>query len=217
MRIHREGWGFLSLVLLVFGGIDAIAYYTLPQNLWLLPYAVTLCFFIFFVQFFRNPYRTTTLNPEAVISPADGKVVVIEKVFEKEYFKDERIQISVFMSPLNVHINRVPISGKLEYYRYHKGKYLVAFHPKSSELNERNTSVITDIKNRKILLRQIAGAVARRICYYPKEGDQLKQGEEIGFIKFGSRCDIFLPLDSKINVQLNELVTGGKSVLGFLS
>ena len=211
--IHKEGRLFLFIVFLALIALDVAAWYFLPSILYAVILIGSLILFIFFAQFFRNPKRKLTLNENAFVSPADGKVVVIEKVTENEYLKDERVQVSVFMSPLNVHLNRVPISGKLEYYKYHKGLYLVAFHPKSSELNERNTAVITTPKGTKFLMRQIAGAVARRICFYLKEGENVKQGDELGFIKFGSRMDIFLPLNAKINVEMGQAVKGGQTII----
>ena len=161
------------------------------------------------LQFFRNPKRKTQLNDSLIISPVDGKVVVIEKVYEKEYFKDDRIQVSIFMSPLNVHVTRYANSGIVKFSKYHPGKYLVAWHPKSSELNERTTVVVENNIFGKVLYRQIAGALARRIVNYAKVGDSVTQGEDAGFIKFGSRVDLFLPLDSKITVKLHQLVVGG--------
>jgi len=163
--------------------------------------------------FFRSPLRPVFPDENSILCPADGKIVVIEKTFEKEYFKDERWQVSVFMSPLNVHVNRYPINGLVTYLKYHPGKYLVAWHPKSSELNERASVVIKNSKGQEILVRQIAGAVARRIVTYAKEGLQIRQGEELGFIKFGSRADIFLPLDADIQVTLNQKVKGNVDVI----
>ncbi len=164
---------------------------------------------ILILQFFRNPKRITSKNENHLIAPVDGKVVIIQKVFEKEYFKDERLQISIFMSPLNVHVTRYTMSGKIKFSKYHPGKYLVAWHPKSSELNERTTIVIENETFGEILYRQIAGAVARRIINYAKEDSRVIQGEDAGFIKFGSRVDLFLPLGTKIDVELNDKVIGG--------
>ena len=164
---------------------------------------------ILILQFFRNPRRITSKNENHLIAPVDGKVVIIQKVFEKEYFKDERLQISIFMSPLNVHVTRYTMSGKIKISKYHPGKYLVAWHPKSSELNERTTVVIENETFGEILYRQIAGAVARRIINYAKEDSRVIQGEDAGFIKFGSRVDLFLPLGTKIDVELNDKVVGG--------
>ena len=168
-----------------------------------------LILLVLILQFFRNPKRSTLLNDSLIISPVDGKVVVIKKVYEKEYFKDDRIQVSIFMSPLNVHVTRYANSGIVKFSKYHPGKYLVAWHPKSSELNERTTVVVDNKKFGEVLYRQIAGAIARRIVNYAKVGDSVTQGEDAGFIKFGSRVDLFLPLDSKIKVELGELVVGG--------
>jgi phosphatidylserine decarboxylase len=160
--------------------------------------------------------RNINITDDAVVSPADGKIVVIEKVVEDEFFNDERIQVSIFMSPLNVHLNRVPFDGTVDYYKYHPGKYLVAFHPKSSKLNERNSCVIRDKKGRQVLMRQIAGAVARRIRFYLHEGQQVRQGEELGFIKFGSRMDLFLPLNTEIAVEMGQPVKAGMDVIARL-
>ncbi len=211
--IHPEG----TPTLLIVGGVCAV----LIAGLWLafaMPglwtgIVLSLPLMLFFLQFFRNPKRKWVHNPAMVISPADGKVVVIEKVFEPEFLKTDCMQISIFMSPTDVHINRIPISGRLIYHRYHPGKYLVAWHPKSSELNERNTSVIEDAQGHRLLLRQIAGAVARRIVFFHPEGAMLKQTGQIGFIKFGSRADLFLPLDADIKVQIGDVVRGGVSVI----
>ena len=161
------------------------------------------------LQFFRNPKRVTSLNERHIISPVDGKVVIVEEVYEKEYFKDKRVQVSIFMSPLNVHVTRYAICGSVVFSKYHPGKYLVAWHPKSSVLNERTTVVVENKSVGQILYRQIAGAVARRIVNYAKVGDQAVQGADAGFIKFGSRVDLFLPIGMKINVQKNQIVKGG--------
>lgn len=176
-------------------------------------YLVVLTFFILILQFFRNPKRNTTRNMKEVLSPVDGKVVVIEEVFEKEYFNEKRIQISVFMSPLNVHVTRYPVGGKVIFSKYHPGKYLVAWHPKASEENERTTVVVQNQTFGAVLHRQIAGALAKRIVNYAVEGNQAEQSGESGFIKFGSRVDVFLPLDAAIKVKLNQKVTGGITVL----
>ena len=164
---------------------------------------------IIIIQFFRSPKRNWVQRDGDIISPADGTVVVIEEVEETEYFNEKRLQVSVFMSPVNVHINRYPISGNLKYYKYHPGLFLVAWHPKSSTENERTTAVVEDNKGRTVLFRQIAGALARRIVFFDKEGKTVEQNEECGFIKFGSRVDLLLPLDVKLNVKLNEKVKGG--------
>jgi phosphatidylserine decarboxylase len=182
-----------------------------------LSYIISLFLIIVVIQFFRNPIRILKLDENSIISPADGKVVVIENVFEPEYLKTNCIQISIFMSPTNVHINRNPVSGIVSFFKYHPGKFLVAWHPKSSTENERTTIAIKTAKGEEILMRQIAGALARRIVWYCKENDVVNQTNEFGFIKFGSRVDLYLPLTSKINVQLNQIVKGGISELAFLS
>src|SRR4030043_145363 len=196
MNLHKEGILTLTLVFAVVIAINLVVS-LLTHNRWaeIITALVTIPAFLLVVWFFRNPARPVVPDETAVCCPADGKVVVIEKTLEKEYFKDERWQVSIFMSPLNVHVNRYPVSGLVTYFRYHAGKYLVAWHPKSSELNERATVVIKNAGGREILERQIAGAVARRIVPYAKEGARASQGDELGFIKFGSRVDIFLPLD----------------------
>lgn len=216
MRIHKEGRVFILVLAILLIGFDYVVMTYLPAILGYVLLFGSIMLLAFFTQFFRNPDRVITLDETLVVSPADGKVVVIEKVFEPEYLKTDCIQVSVFMSPFNVHMNRVPFSGKLLYYKYHPGKYLVAFHPKSSTLNERNTSVFQSLNGKKVLVRQIAGAVARRICYYLKEGQNVEQGKEMGFIKFGSRCDLFLPLDSEIIVKMNDAVKGGQSIIARL-
>ena len=173
----------------------------------------TLVVLILVLQFFRNPSRNTVLNANHVLSPVDGKIVIIEEVYEKEYFKDQRLQVSVFMSPINVHVTRYPMSGKINFSKYHPGKYLVAWHPKSSELNERTTIVVENDTFGEVLYRQIAGAVARRIVNYAQVGDSVVQGTDAGFIKFGSRVDIFLPAGTPVEVALNQVVRGGETVI----
>ena len=168
---------------------------------------------LFVLYFFRMPKREFTYNDRQVISPCDGKIVIVEEVEEPEYFQGKRLQVSVFMSPLNVHVNRYPINGKVKFYRYHRGKYLVAWHPKSSTLNERTTIVLEHENKKKVLVRQIAGAVARRIVCYSQEGKAICQNSELGFIKFGSRVDLFLPLDTKILVDINQIVKGGQTAI----
>jgi phosphatidylserine decarboxylase len=174
---------------------------------------LSIVFLIIILQFFRNPTIKPTLGDNLVICPADGKVVVIEEVMETEYFNEKRIQVSVFMSPFNVHVNRNPVGGIVKYFKYHPGKYLVAWHPKSSTENERTTTVIENPHGIQILFRQIAGALAKRIVWYVKEGQSVQQTGEMGFIKFGSRVDIFLPLNAKVNVELNQVVKGGRTIL----
>ena len=176
-----------------------------------------LVFFLLILQFFRNPKRYTKINDNQVVAPVDGKVVVIEEVFEKEYFNDKRLQVSVFMSPLNVHVTRYPIGGNVLYSKYHPGKYLVAWHPKASEENERTTVVVENTTFGKVLYRQIAGAMAKRIVNYAKENSKVIQGVDSGFIKFGSRVDLFLPLDTNIKVKLNQKVRGGESIIAEVS
>ena len=174
---------------------------------------ITLLFLIIILQFFRNPKRTVELNKNHVLAPVDGKVVVIEEVYEGEYFKDKRLQVSIFMSPINVHVTRYPISGLVKFSKYHPGKFLVAWHPKASEENERTTVVVENETFGAILYRQIAGALARRIVNYAEEGMQVIQGTDAGFIKFGSRVDLFLPLDTPVNVVLNQKAIGGKTII----
>tara|TARA_B100000787_G_C16135543_1_gene269459 strand:- start:384 stop:1034 length:651 start_codon:yes stop_codon:yes gene_type:complete len=207
---HKEGYTIISISLIIAIVINLISSYFLG-NLMISKIIgiITLIVMILILQFFRNPKRVTELNNSLIISPVDGKVVAIEKVYEKEYFKDERIQISVFMSPLNVHVTRYANSGVVKFSKYHPGKYLVAWHPKSSEKNERTTVVVENMSFGEVLYRQIAGAVARRIINYAKVGDNVIQGADAGFIKFGSRVDLFLPLNSKIKVELNQIVKGG--------
>jgi phosphatidylserine decarboxylase len=177
----------------------------------------TLVLLLLVLQFFRNPKRTTPKNEKHLISPVDGKVVIVEEVFEKEYFKDTRLQVSIFMSPLNVHVTRYAMSGTVNFSKYHPGKYLVAWHPKSSELNERTTIVLENESFGEILYRQIAGAVARRIVNYAQEGTQVVQGEDAGFIKFGSRVDLFLPLNTQLNVKVNDVVKGGVQTIAHIA
>ncbi|HAK11919.1 MAG TPA: phosphatidylserine decarboxylase family protein [Chitinophagaceae bacterium] len=215
MTIHREGYTSIAIAALIFGIINLTAYAFISESLaWLTIsiFILTLALFLFIVSFFRIPNRTLTVNDNQIVCPADGKVVVIEEVVDEEYFKDKRIQLSVFMSPANVHVNRNPVSGEVVYNQYHKGKYLVAWHPKSSTENERWSVVLKHIKG-EILVKQIAGALAKRICNYTKVGQQVKQTDEYGFIKFGSRVDLLLPVGTKIHVQLNEVVKGGVTVL----
>lgn len=219
MKIHKEGYIIILITLISCAGIFTVNHIYLKE--YLIPYWLINAFLIvmsyLIIQFFRVPARTTTPGEDQVICPADGKVVVIEEVEETEYFKDKRKQISIFMSPMNVHVQWNPISGKTRYVKYHPGKYLVAWHPKSSTENERTTVVIEHSNGQEILVRQIAGAVARRIRCYSKENEVVQRGEEFGFIKFGSRVDVFLPLDAEINVELEQVVKGKVTVLGKLS
>ncbi len=218
MTLHKEGTGTISLTIIGLLAANAALRYFLPEQdiLHTLLLIVSLFLFVIVVQFFRKPTRTTPVNPKHVIAPADGKVVVIEEVVETEYFKGPRRQVSIFMSPLNVHINFNPISGIVSYAKYHAGKYLVAWHPKSSTENERTTIVVKHHNGTEVLFRQIAGALARRICWYVKEGQAVEQGSEFGFIKFGSRIDIFLPLDAKILVNIDDKPVGGETVIAEL-
>ena len=211
---HKEGFKIISIA-----GMLTVASILLADNfisnlliLKITEVFVLICFLLV-LQFFRNPNRNTLLNDSQIIAPADGKIVVIEEVFEPEYFKDKRRQISIFMSPLNVHVTRYPAGGKVKYSKYHAGKYLGAWHPKSSTENERTTIVVENKTVGSILYRQIAGAVARRIVNYAKVDMPVVQGEDAGFIKFGSRIDIFLPLDMKINVSLNDKAVGGETII----
>jgi len=215
MTIHKEGYDTIAVCLLLVFVIDALVHYYLPGVSWLqwIIYILSLGFFIIILQFFRDPEIITEINLQHVISPADGKVVVIEETVETEFLKDKRIQISIFMSPINVHINRLPVSGIVKYFKYHPGKFLFAWDPKSSTDNERTTVVVENNNGIPVLIRQIAGALARRIVWYVKEGDDVKQGDQFGFIKFGSRVDVFLPPGTKINVGIGEMVTGGVTVL----
>jgi len=211
---HKEGFRIILIAAIILVSslllIDNfISNYWLQKSLMI----IFLIFFILILQFFRDPKRNTELNDHHIIAPADGKVVVIEEVQENEYFKGKRRQISIFMSPLNVHVTRYPISGKVAYSKYHPGKYLVAWHPKSSEENERTTIVIHNKSLGDILYRQIAGAVARRIVNYAKTERQVIQGEDAGFIKFGSRIDIFVPLDMTIKVSLDQKTRGGETII----
>ena len=215
MFIHKEGRKTILISFLILIFINYVTFYLgLSQSLSYSILGLSLFLFLFIVQFFRSPTININQNDEVLYSPAEGKVVIIDKVFEDEYFKANKMQISIFMSPLNVHVNRNPISGEVDYYKYHPGKYLLAWHPKSSKLNERNTIVISSKKNIKILMRQIAGTVARRIKCYIKTGDKVSQWEEFGFIKFGSRVDLFLPLDFKLNIKLGDKTYAGITKIG---
>jgi len=211
---HKEGYpiilGSLALSAISIFLIDKYIFFPWSNKMMIITVLILLGIVL---QFFRNPKRHTVLNENQIIAPVDGKVVVIEEVVESEYFNDKRRQISIFMSPLNVHVTRYPISGKIKFSKYHPGKYLVAWHPKASTDNERTTIVVENNSVGKILYRQIAGALARRIVNYAKVGEQAIQGEDAGFIKFGSRVDVFVPLDMKINVTLNQVAKGGETVI----
>lgn len=219
MTIHKEGYTTIALSVLFIFVLNAFIDYRFADMTWLkwLIYILSFLLFITVLQFFRNPSRSFTSGENLVICPADGKVVVIEETLEGEYFKDKRLQVSIFMSPVNVHINRNPISGVVKFFKYHPGKYLAAWNPKSSTENERTTVVVEHQNGTPVLFRQIAGALARRIVWYIKEGDTVTQNKEFGFIKFGSRVDIFLPLGTKVNLELNQVVKGGITVLAELA
>ena len=218
MSIHKEGRSILSILLLVLLLINiGLNYFNTPEPFLYLSYLTSTVFFLLVLQFFRSPSIDINANPKHVLAPADGKVVVIEETEETEYFNKKRIQISIFMSPLNVHVNRNPVGGIVKYFKYHSGKYFVAWHPKSSTENERTTIVYELNNGIQILTRQIAGAVARRIIYYIGVNDEVSQGQEFGFIKFGSRLDVFLPLDAKINVKIDAKTKGGVTVLAELN
>ena len=215
MNIHKEGYKTIALCALIFGAINIIFFYffsaSMPMVSWIV-FGATLIVLLFIISFFRSPKRNFTVAHHQVICPADGKVVVIEETIDPEYFKDKRLQVSIFMSPANVHINRIPMSGKVEYSQYHKGKYLVAWSPKSSTENERH-SVVIKSDSAEILVKQIAGALAKRIVNYLAVGQRVLQGSEMGFIKFGSRVDVLLPVGTELNVKLNQVVKGGITVL----
>jgi phosphatidylserine decarboxylase len=218
MTIHREGRTLLFVLLLIFFGLNwSIAYFfppnTILQNTVI---AISIIFYLIILQFFRVPIFTVQKNDKHVLAPADGKIVVIEETEETEYLKGRRKQVSIFMSPVNVHVNRMPVSGIISYFTYHPGKYLVAWHPKSSTENERTTVVVKTKDGVEILFRQIAGALARRIKCYVQQNQTLSQGDEFGFIKFGSRVDVFLPLNARISVKVGDVTTGGKTILAEL-
>lgn len=207
---HKEGFKIIMNTFLLCAAIALLAEYRI-DHFWIQKSVqiLSVVILVLVLQFFRNPKRVTSLNERHIISPVDGKVVIVEEVYEKEYFKDKRVQVSIFMSPLNVHVTRYAICGSVVFSKYHPGKYFVAWHPKSSVLNERTTVVVENKSVGQILYRQIAGAVARRIVNYAKVGDQAVQGADAGFIKFGSRVDLFLPIGMKINVQKDQIVKGG--------
>lgn len=215
MRIHKEGYKTILVVAIIFALINLASFYYISYNYpWLswLIFVITLSFLLFIMSFFRVPSRKLTVDDNVIVCPADGKVVVIEEAFDEEYFKDKRLQVSIFMSPANVHQNRNVVSGDVVYNQYHKGKYLVAWNPKSSTENERHSVVIRHSKG-ELLVKQIAGALARRIVNYLSVGEKVEQSTEYGFIKFGSRVDVLLPVGTKVNVKLNDMVQGGVTVL----
>ena len=211
---HKEGYKIIliTFVIVIISTLLVDRFITITWLQLLLEIGL-LILLILILQFFRNPKRHTKINDNQVVSPVDGKVVVIEEVFENEYFKEKRLQVSIFMSPINVHVTRYPIGGNVVFSKYHPGKYLVAWHPKASEENERTTVVVENETYGKVLYRQIAGAMARRIVNYAKQNDKATQGADSGFIKFGSRVDLFLPLDTNIKVELNQKVNGGESII----
>lgn len=216
MKIHREGYATIAIVLIFLSLINSLAYYFNP--IWIVNIIISVLSFVFFylvLHFFRNPERDIAINDKHIIAPSDGKLVVIENVFEDEYLKEECTQLSIFMSPLNVHKQWYPTNGKVIYSQYHPGKYLVAWNPKSSTENER-TSIVIQSNNHRILYRQIAGAVARRICNYAKQDDVVDQSLEAGFIKFGSRIDVLIPKNAEIKVKLDDTIVGGKTILAII-
>ena len=218
MKIHHEGYPTLLLVASVLIIINFVFFYWVYEQplIKIISVVVSIFIFLFFLQFFRSPLRVSETLENEILCPADGKVVVIEETTEEEYFKDKRIQVSIFMSPSNVHVNWYPINGTVKYFKYHPGKYLVAWHPKSSTLNERSTIVIESKDGTEILVRQIAGAVARRIVTYAKTGEPSEKNKELGFIKFGSRVDVFLPLGTKVKVNIDDKVKGNETILAEL-
>jgi phosphatidylserine decarboxylase len=221
MTLHREGYLIMAVGLIILSAIQVGNYFLFTMSGWtwlfLLLSLGALVMAYLIIQFFRVPSRVFSFTDNDILCPADGKVVVIEEVTESEYFKDRRIQVSIFMSPMNVHVNYNPISGLIKYVKYHPGLFLVAWHPKSSTDNERTTMVIEHSSGKEILFRQVAGAVARRICYYVQPGQTVKTGDEFGFIKFGSRVDVLLPLDCKINVKIGDTVKAKLTKLGELN
>lgn len=215
LKIHREGRKILVAVALFLAAFNLLIFYFLPGALQATG-IVSFVLFLAVLQFFRNPNREIILTDDNVVyAPADGKIVVMEETNETEYFNARRLQVSIFMSPTNVHVNRNPISGTVNYFKYHPGRYLVAWHPKSSTENERTTTVI-DTGETEIMLRQIAGAMAKRIVNYLEVGDQVEQGKDMGFIKFGSRVDLFLPLDAKLEIEMGQKVKGNKTIIARL-
>lgn len=218
MTIHREGYASITIGTIIFIVLNVISFYFISPELpflgWVI-FVVTLFLLLFLISFFRVPNRKLTIHDGKIIAPADGKVVVIEEAVDDEYFKTKRLQVSIFMSPANVHVNRCPLAGQVVYNQYHKGKYLVAWHPKSSTENERHSVVIRK-GNVEVLVKQIAGALAKRIVNYLEVGEEVEQTEEMGFIKFGSRVDLLLPVGTRVNVELNQAVQGGVTVIATL-
>ena len=215
LRLHKEGTTLIWGVAAILVGLTVLVLKFVPGIIWFWA-VLAIGFYAIIVQFFRNPVRTVEVKDNQIVyAPADGRVCVIEETEEPEYFKGKRLQVSIFMSPLNVHVNRNPVSGIVQYFKYHPGKYLVAWHPKSSTENERTTVVYSTGKT-EILMRQIAGALAKRIKWYIKEGDKVEQGVDMGFIKFGSRVDLYLPLGTKVEVVMDQQVKGNKTVIAKL-
>ena len=220
MTIHKEGYTTILVSATTLTLLNFLANYLFSENhplIQLIILIVSIFLFFIVLQFFRSPTRKITINEKCILAPADGKIVVIEQTYEPEVLQEKRIQVSIFMSPINVHVNRYPVSGEVVFSKYHPGLYLVAWHPKSSTENERTTIVIQTSSRVKILMRQIAGALARRIVCYPQEGWMVRQGDEMGFIKFGSRVDLFLPLNSTIKVDINQKVKGGETIIAELN
>jgi phosphatidylserine decarboxylase len=215
MTIHKEGYKTIAVCAIVFGIINILSFYIISPHSatvsWII-FFITLIFLLFIISFFRIPKRILTIREDAVIAPADGKVVTIEEINADEYFTDNRIQVSIFMSPMNVHVNRNPVKGEVGYSQYHKGKYLMAWHPKSSTENERHT-VVYRKEGKEILVKQIAGALAKRIVNYLQIGQKAEQSAEMGFIKFGSRVDVILPLEAKLQVKIGDNVKGGVTII----
>ncbi|MDX5340819.1 MAG: phosphatidylserine decarboxylase family protein [Cyclobacteriaceae bacterium] len=213
MTIHREGRVLLFWLMIILVALNYLIYHYFPEErLWgNVAIIASVVFYLIILQFFRNPIFPLPNEEGLVFAPADGKIVVIEEAFEDEYLKEKRKQVSIFMSPINVHVNRSPVKGEVEYFKYHPGKYLVAWHPKASTENERTSMVLKDMKGTKIMVRQVAGALARRIKWYVKEGSKLEQGGEFGFIKFGSRVDVFLPLDAEILCHMDQITKAGRT------
>lgn len=211
IRFHKEGFNTILITVVTLLALNiTVTYFCIKWPLVIAFVAITSLVFLYIIlQFFRNPKRNQTFDENFAIAPADGKVVIIEEIEEPEYFKDKRLQVSIFMSPFNVHVNRYPFSGLVTFFKYHPGLFLVAWHPKSSTKNERTTVVIKHNNGKEVLVRQIAGAVARRIVWYCKEGDKASQNSEFGFIKFGSRVDLFFPIGTNVCVKVDEVVKGG--------
>ncbi|MFT5641756.1 MAG: phosphatidylserine decarboxylase [Cyclobacteriaceae bacterium] len=217
MNIHKEGKKIIPVSFVILGLLYALLFWLIPIQVIQVFLAIAgIIFFVLIVRFFRDPDVDVLISENEIIAPADGKVVVIEETDETEYLKDRRIQVSIFMSPLNVHVNRSPIDGLISYFKYHPGKFLVAWHPKSSTDNERTTIGIKMKNGIEVIMRQVAGAAARRICFYSEQGKSTFQGEKFGFIRFGSRVDLYLPLDAEIKVEMDQITFGGKTVIAKL-